>query len=253
MSASALHHVVVGHPARPAVVLLGSLGSTLDMWDRQVPALATSFRVVAADLRGHGGSPAPAGPYELDDLVDDVISLLDSLALDRAHLVGLSLGGMVAMRLAARNPDRVDRLAVLCTSALLGPAEFWHQRAAAVRAGGTASIAPEVVRRWVTPAFQDAPVVAALEAMVAGTSDHGYAACCEAIAAMDLRADLAAITAPTLAIAGAEDPATPPEHLALIASAIPGARLLVVPGAAHLANVEAADAVNAALLDHLTR
>lgn len=220
------------------------------MWDPQVPALSQRFRVVRFDTRGHGRSPVPAAPYSLDDLVDDAVALLDRLGVAQAHLVGLSLGGMTAMRIAAREPTRVGRLALLCTSALLGPASIWTDRAAAVRAGGTGAVAQAVVERWFTPAGRSPERVARMRSMVASTPSEGYAACCYVIAAMDLRADLPAILAPTLAIAAAEDPARPPEHLAAIADAVPGARLQLLPGAAHLANVEQADAVNAALLAH---
>ena len=121
MTAVEVHHAEAGPADAPVVVLIGSLGSTLAMWDPQVPALRQRFRVVRYDARGHGSSPVPPGPYVLDDLVDDTVALLDRLGVARAHVVGLSLGGMTAMRLAAREPARVDRLALLCTSALLGP------------------------------------------------------------------------------------------------------------------------------------
>jgi 3-oxoadipate enol-lactonase len=196
----------------------------------------------------------PQGPYSIDDLADDLLLLLDRLEVERAHVVGLSLGGMTAMRLAARDPERVDRLAVLCTSALLGPAQAWHDRAATVRAQGTGAVAEAVVGRWYTGEFAalHPDRVAAAEAMVAATPAEGYAGCCEAIAAMDLTGDLSAIAAPTLAIAGADDPATPPEHLERIAAGVKDGSLLVVPGAAHLAAGEQPEAVTRALLDHLT-
>ena len=253
MSAVEVHAAVDGPAGAPVVLLTGSLGSDLSMWDAQVPALAERFRVVRYDARGHGRSPVPPGPYGLDDLVDDAVALLDRLDVERAHVVGLSLGGMTALRLAAREPHRVDRLAVLCTSALLGPASAWAERAELVRAQGTAAVAEAVVDRWFTPALRaaDPGLVERMRRMVADTPAEGYAACCAAIETMDLRADLPRIAAPTLAVAGADDPATPPEHLAAVASGVPGGRLLVLPQAAHLASVEQAAAVNAALLAHL--
>ncbi|NEA32851.1 3-oxoadipate enol-lactonase [Streptomyces sp. SID13031] len=248
-----LHCEVTGPEHAPVVVLANSLGATLRMWDPQIEALTQSYRVVRFDTRGHGGSPVPPGPYTIDGLADDVVELLDRLALEQVHYVGLSLGGMIGMRLAAQHPDRVDRLAVLCTSALLGPASMWHERAAKVRRSGTASVAGTVVARWYTDPFQERhpEVVAAAREMIGSTPSEGYSGCCEAIAAMDLTADLARITAPTLAIAGAGDLATPPDHLARIASTIPAAALLVVPEAAHLANAEQPDLVTAAILRHL--
>ena len=253
MTAVELHAVQDGPSDAPVVVLAGSLGSTLQMWEPQVGALADRFRVVRYDARGHGGSPVPTGPYALDDLVDDLLALLDRLGVARAHLVGLSLGGMTAMRLAAREPSRVDRLALLCTSARFPDAAAWRERAATVRAEGTQAVAAAVVERWFTPPLRDADpaLVERMRAMVAATSAEGYASCCAAIERMDLLEDLPSIAAPTLVVAGADDPATPPEHLSTIADAVPGARLLVLPQAAHLANVEQAAAVSAALLAHL--
>ncbi|MDT0220957.1 3-oxoadipate enol-lactonase [Gordonia sp. AC31] len=248
-----VHAVVTGRPDGPAVVLSNSLGSTHRMWDSQVAALEERFRVVRYDTRGHGDSPVPPGPYSIDELADDVIALLDRFDLERAHLVGLSLGGMTMMRVAARNPERVDRLALLCTAAYLPPAQGWTDRAALVRADGTSAVAAAVVQRWFTPGYLAANTEARqqFEAMVAATPAEGYAACCEAIAAMDQRSDLSSIIAPTLSIAGADDPATPPDLLRDIVDAVPNGRLLVVPDSAHLANAEQADTITPALIEHL--
>ena len=206
MSAVAVHRIVTGRADGPVVVLSNSLGTTHTMWDANVAALEEHFRVLRYDTRGHGCSPVPPGPYTIDDLADDVVALLDDLGIDRAHFVGLSLGGMTGMRLAARNPDRVDRLVVLCTGAHLAPTSAWTDRAATVRSEGTKSVAEAVVARWFTPAYLEAnvDVKASCEAMVADTPAEGYAGCCDAIAAMDLRPDLTSIAAPTLAIAGAQ-------------------------------------------------
>lgn len=248
-----VHHVVTGPVDAPVVVLSNSLGSTYAMWDPQAAALAERYRVVRYDTRGHGRSPVPPGPYSMDDLVDDVVGLLGRLGVATAHFVGLSLGGMTGLRLAARHPELVDRLVVLCTAAQLAPASGWLDRAATVRRDGTSAVAEPVVRRWFTPDYLDAePAVRArCEAMVASTPGEGYAACCQAIAAMDLRGDLPSIAAATLAIAGADDPATPPACLAEIASAVQRGRLLVVPEAAHLANAQQPLLVTQAIVDHL--
>lgn len=252
MTAVRVSYRVDGPAGAPVVVLSHSLGATRDMWEPQVQALAGRFRVVGYDTRGHGDSPAPPGPYTLDDLADDVLGVLDELGVERAHVVGLSLGGMTGLRLAARDPDRVDRLAVLCSSASVAPQGFLD-RAAQARAGGTAALAPAVVGRWLTPPFAtDHPgLVSRLEAMMAAADDAGYAACCEAIAGMDLGADLRRIVAPTLVVSGADDLALPPEHQQSIAEHVAGAELLTVGPAAHLANLERTDEVTAALLAHL--
>ena len=233
------------------LLLGGSLGTTLAMWAPQVPELARTYRVIRFDHRGHGRSPAPPGPYAIDDLGADVVALMDRLGLQRASYAGLSLGGMVGQWLAINAPERIARLILISTSAHMPPPEGWHERAAAVRqAGTTAAVADGVLERWFTPGFtRERPeVVGSYWEMVSASPAHGYAACCEAIAAMDLRPALASITAPTLVVAAADDPATPPAHGAVIASGIAGARLVVIRGAAHLANVSAAAQVSCTLL-----
>jgi 3-oxoadipate enol-lactonase len=253
MAAVRVHHVVTGRKDAPVVVLAGSLGATHSVWDAQTERLADHFRVVRYDTRGHGDSPVLPGPYDIDDLADDLVALLDTLEVDRAHLAGLSLGGMTAMRLAARNPERVDRLVLLSTSARLEPASTWHDRAATVRAHGTPAIAETVVDRWFTAPYLEAhPEIRKVWVRTIGaTPAEGYASCCEVVASLDLRADLARIAAPALAIAGADDPATGPAVLRAIAEGVQDGRLLVVPRAAHLVNVEQADLVTEAIVDHL--
>jgi 3-oxoadipate enol-lactonase len=253
MSAVEVHHVVTGPEDAPVVVLSNSMGADLRMWDGVVDALSEHFRVVRYDTRGHGRSPAAPGPYSMDDLADDVVALLDTLGVEKAHVVGLSLGGMMGIRLAARDPERVDRLVLLCTGAFLEAGPGYTERAAQVRAQGTGSVAEGVVSRWFTPAHlaQHPDVREHHEAMCATTSAEGYAGSCEAIAAMDLRPDLPAITAPTLAIAGADDPATPPSYLREIADGVRDGRLVVVPDAAHLAAAQQPEAVATAVLEHL--
>ncbi|WP_046469032.1 3-oxoadipate enol-lactonase [Allosalinactinospora lopnorensis] len=247
-----VHHVADGPADAPTVVLSGSLGSTLDMWGPQVAALTPEFRLIRYDLRGHGKSPVPDGPYSIADLGGDVLRLLDRLGADRVHFAGLSIGGMIGMWLAAHAPDRIDRLALLCTSARLGPPEGWAQRAAVVREEGAGAVAAGVTQRWFTPGFAEREPEAAerMRAMVASSSSEGYAGCCAAIEHMDLRPELPRIAAPTLVVAGAHDPATPPEHAERIAGGISGARLRVLDGAAHLASWERADQVNELLREH---
>jgi 3-oxoadipate enol-lactonase len=248
----ALHHVADGPADAPPLVLSPSLGSTLAMWGPQVETLAATQRVIRHDHRGHGGSPVPPGPYALADLAGDVLALLDQLGLERVDWCGLSLGGMVGMWLAAHAPERIGRLALCCTSARLGPPSVWVERAAAVRAGGTEAIADAGIGRWLTPGFaEEHPDVAAwLRGMIVATDDEAYAACCGVIERMDLVPVLGRIRAPTLVIAAADDPSTPPEHGERIAAGIPGARLEILEGAAHLANVERPEAVSALLAAH---
>jgi 3-oxoadipate enol-lactonase len=237
----------------PVVVLGNSLGTTATVWDAQVPELAAEFRLLRFDLPGHGRSAAWPGPYSIDDLGAGVLALLDFYGLDRIGYCGISLGGMIGMWLAAHAPGRVAALGLVCTSAFLPPASAWQDRARSVRNAGMTAVAGPVVARWFTPAFAtSAPaVIDAFRAGLEHTDAEGYAGCCEAIAGLDLRDQLPAITAATLVIAGAEDPATPPAHGGLIADRIPGARLSVIPAAAHLATVCSPGQVTSELADHL--
>jgi len=250
---SALHHESTGPDGARVLLLAGSLGTDLSMWDGQLP-LASRWRVVRFDHRGHGRSPTPPGPYTIADLGRDVLELMDALGLERASFGGLSLGGMVGMWLAANAPERIDRLVLLCTAAWLPTAAAYADRAVAIRtAGSTAPIADAVLNRWLTSPFATAhpDIRSRLRAMLVATEAEGYAACCEAIAAMDLRNQLARIPAPTLVLSGADDPATPVELQAAIAAAVPGARHEVIPSAAHLAAVEQPERVNQLIGEHL--
>jgi 3-oxoadipate enol-lactonase len=241
----------------PVLLLGGSLGTTLAMWDPQIPELSATHRVIRFEHRGHGGSPVPNGPYAIGDLGGDVLAMLDRLGVERASYAGLSIGGMVGQWLAINAPERIERLILLSTAAYLpGAASVYGERAVAVRAAGTpAIIADAVVARWFTPAYAEAhpEMTRRYREMIGSIDPEGYAGCCEAIAAMDLRGGLGVITAPTLVIAGAQDPAIGPEHGRAIAEAIPGARFTVVDPAAHLASVERPDAITPLMAGHLDR
>ena len=238
----------------PPLVLLNSVGSTTGMWTPCLAALTEQFRVIRIDTRGHGDSPpSPAGAQTgIADLAADVLAVLDSLGLDRVAIAGLSLGGMVGMWVAIHRPDRVSRLALLCTSAHLTPESLWRERAAAVRSGGMSAISDAVVSRWVTPALatRDPALLASLKDMVDSIDAESYAQCCEAIATMNQLADLGRIAAPTLVIGGADDPATPTDHQRAIVDRVEGARLEIVDDAAHVATFEQPGRIAALLLGH---
>jgi 3-oxoadipate enol-lactonase len=247
-----LNHRINGPFDAPVVVLSNSLGASLEMWAPQLPSLAASYRVLRYDQRGHGESPVPTEPFDIPDLGRDVLDLLDQNGIERAHFCGLSLGGMTGMWLGVNAPERIDRLILLCTSAMLARDVDWPARAALVREQGTGTIAAATVERWFTEDFIAAhpDVAARWRATIADTPSEGYAGCAEAIGSMDLEEDIRAIRAPTLVIAGRQDPATPPPHAELIASRIPGARLELVEGA-HLSNYERSDEVTELMLSHL--
>jgi 3-oxoadipate enol-lactonase len=248
-----LNYLLEGPEDAPILVLSNSLGTAMEMWDAQAPALRERFRLLRYDTRGHGGSPAPPGPYEIGDLGRDVIHLLDRLGIERASFCGLSVGGMTGMWLAAEAPERVERLVLLCTSALLGPKSVWDGRIATATERGMAALVDGVIERWFTPAFraENPEVVGKMARTLRETDPGGYAGCCAAIRDMDLRDRLPSVEASTLVVSGAEDPATPPEHGGLIADAIPGARFEVVPDAAHIANVEQPEKITQLILTHL--
>lgn len=250
-----VHNVVEGPRDGEVVVLSGSIGSNLTMWDAQVPALVDAgYRVVRYDHRGHGRTPVPEGETTLADLGGDVVELLDELGVDRAHFVGLSLGGMTGMWLGIHAPERLRSLVLCCTSPKMGTPESWAERARTAREQGMTAIADASIERWFTADWLAAHPQQRREYhhMTAATPAAGYAACCHAIGGMDVLDGLPKITVPTLVIAGADDPATPPEgHGRVIADAVPGARLEVVDGAAHLGNVEQPERFSELITAHL--
>ncbi|HWT99680.1 MAG TPA: 3-oxoadipate enol-lactonase [Terriglobales bacterium] len=242
-------HVQVDGPASaPVLLLLHSLGTNLHVWDWQVDFLANRFRVIRPDLRGHGKTGVPSGPYSIEQMADDVIALMDALEVETFHLSGLSIGGLVAQQIAHQCGTRVQSL-VLCDTALsFPPAAGWRDRAALVRREGIAPIVDAVIARWVTASYLHAPATAMLRQMLEQTAPEGYAAACEALAAADLTAQTATLRLPSLVIVGSEDLATPPASAQALAAAIPGARLVEIPDAAHIPNAERPGAVGAAIL-----
>jgi 3-oxoadipate enol-lactonase len=247
-----LSHSVVGDPAKPVLVMSSALGTTRAMWESQHP-LGAAFSLLLYDHRGLGDSPAPQGPYTVEDLGGDVIALLDKLGLEAVAFCGESLGGTVGMWLAAHHRERIRSLVVMCALSRLQPAERYIERAATVRADGIAPIAAGVVARWFTPRFgEEHP--ATLERFadaLAGMTAEGYASCCEAIASCDLRTAIHRIDAPTLIIAGADDPFVPAASAVMFGASFHDASVAVVSDAAHLVNVEQPEIVNRLVLEHL--
>jgi 3-oxoadipate enol-lactonase len=250
-----LHHRVDGPDGAPVVVFSSSLGTTHELWNIQAAELATSFRVVRYDHRGHGRSDVPPGPYTVEELATDVIELLDELGLGGVTFCGLSLGGAVGMWLASRTPERVERLVLCCTSARFADREFWLDRARTVRGQGVAAIADVVLERWFTPRFHatQPDTVDVFRRLLESTPREGYAACCDALADWDFRDELATIAVPTLVVVADGDRSAPPEQGELIARRIAGANILLVKDAAHLANVEQPHAFVRAIAEHAQR
>lgn len=242
-----------GETDRPVLVLSNSIATTLHMWDGIIPALRRHFRVLRYDARGHGESTAPRGPYSIARLGQDVLDLLDTLQIDRAHFLGLSLGGFVGQWLGANAPQRLRRLVLSNTSPYLGPPQQWDRLIESVlRAPHMAEAADRFLGNWFPPSMRrgGAGVAAQFHAMVMRTPAAGLAGNYAAVRDADLRPLLPRIAVPTLVIAGRRDPVTLPSHGEQIAAAVPGARLVMLD-TVHLPNVEAPDAYLEAVLGFL--
>lgn len=239
-----------GPEGAPVLMLAHALGASSAMWGPQVEAFSGTFRVLRYDARGHGASDVPAGPYTIERLGRDALGLLDALGLGGEKVVfcGLSMGGFVGQWLGANAPDRLEKLILANTSAYMGPPEGWRDRIETVTREGMAAVTEATLARWFTADFRDrAPeAVDAIRKLLMATSPQGFAGCAGAIAGMDLRGSLAAISVPTLIIGNRQDPSTTLAHAEALHAAIPGSQLAVLP-AAHLANIEAAEPFNAAI------
>ncbi|HET9626934.1 MAG TPA: 3-oxoadipate enol-lactonase [Kofleriaceae bacterium] len=243
----ALHVRVDGPPGAPALLLLHSLGSSLHIWDAQVEGLAAGFRIVRFDMRGHGASEVGAEPTTIDDLAADALGVLDALGIARAHVAGVSIGGMIAQALAARAPDRALSLILVDTALAIPPPQMWIDRAAQVRAHGVASVADASLARWVSADYLASPAGRGLRQMMLRTPAEGYAQAAEALARADLGATTRQLRVPTLVIVGEHDPSTPLAAAEALRDAIPGARLVVIAGALHVPMLDHADETTAAI------
>lgn len=252
MSGARLASVLDGPADAPLLVLSGSLGSTLDMWEPQVPGLSRTWRLLRFDHPGHGASPVWTEPVTVEAIGRAVLEFLDEAGYSRVCWCGLSLGGAVGQWVAAHAPERIERLILCCTLARFNT-DLYSGRAVTVRERGMEAVVEAVIGRWFTPSFGERhpEVVARYRAMLEGIPPEGYAACCEAVARFDSRPYLASITAPTRVIAGRDDMATPVAGVRDLCERIPNARLEIIEDAAHLANVEQCRAVERAILSHL--
>lgn len=244
---------VEGPEGAPALLVGHSLGADLTQWDPQMPSLARRFRVIRYDSRGHGFTEPTPGPYSIDQLGADALAILDSLGVDKAHFLGLSLGGLVGMWLMVNAPDRVDRVILSNTNACFGHADVWNSRIRQVLAEGMDSIAAGTMDRWFTREFQEKEPaeIDRISARLRATPAEAYAATAAALRDADLREAIRGVKNRVLVIVGTQDPATPPSAGGLIAEHIPGARLVALE-AAHLSNIEAANDFTRAIVSFLT-
>jgi 3-oxoadipate enol-lactonase len=239
----------------PWLILAHSLATDLSLWDDQMAALTPHFRVLRFDTRGHGGSSAPDMPYDLPTMAADVLGLMDAIAVERAHVCGISMGGMIAQHVALAAPARVDRLVLVSTASGYPPEAraMWGERIAAVRAHGMAPLVAPTLERWFTPPWRQAhpEVMARIGSLIRSTPAVGYIGSGQAIAGLDTTDRLSALRCPTLVIAGADDAGTPPTMGRTIAERIPGARFESIASASHLCNVEQAATFNRLLVGSL--
>lgn len=241
-----------GHPS--TLVLSNSLGTDISLWDGQAPEILKHFSLLRYDIRGHGQSPAPAGPYSIEQLSRDVLSLLDELGLRRVHFGGLSMGGMVGQWLGVHAPERLKSLVLSNTAAQCGEPEFWNQWIDTARQQGMEGVIPSILGAWYSEGYfaGHAKETARTTAMLRATNPEGFAACCAGIRDMDQRPDVGKIRVPTLVVFGHYDQATPPSAARFLIESIPGAEELELQ-AAHLSCVEAAGAFTKGVIDFLLR
>jgi len=247
-----LHYRIDGEPDRPWLLMSNSLGTDLHMWDTQIAALSSQFRVLRYDQRGHGASSAPPSPYSLAALAGDALTLLDALCIERAHFCGLSIGGLIGQWLAVHAGARVSKLVVCATAAKIGTAEGWQARIEQVRAHGLPPLAEATAQRWFTPAFnatQANTVKSMLETFTAVSVD-AYCGCCDALAHADLRSELASVRMPVLTISGDDDPVCPPAELQAIADGVADGRHVSLLGR-HIVNLESPQKFDDAVRDFL--
>jgi 3-oxoadipate enol-lactonase len=248
---------LTGKNGAPVVMLSHSLGASLSMWEFQRTILEPHFQVLTYDLRGHGASDAPNGAYSLEQLAEDALGLLEALKITRVHFVGLSIGGMIGQALALNHANRLLSLALCSTSGQIPPPArpIVQERIEAARTRGLAALVDGTLERWFTPGFaqKNPQKVDPVRKQFLATPVDGYIGCSEAIGHLDFLDRLSAITLPTLIMVGAEDVGTPVSASEAIHLRIQGSKLIILPSASHLGNIEQADLFNRHLLEFLIK
>ena len=246
-----LYYEITGKEGAPWLVLSHSLACTVRMWDPQVAAFKDRYRILNYDMRGHGQSAAPQGPYTLDMLAHDVLGLMKELKIERAAYMGLSIGGMIGQTLALRQTKLFDKMVLADTSHAQPPEAIkqWEERIKIAQTKGMKPLVPSTMERWFTPSFRESPPARKIAELIANTPVAGYVGCGQAIMKLNTTARLKEIKLPVLAIAGEQDPSAPGTRH--IGENVPGARLVMIPQAAHISNVEQAATFNQALRDFL--
>ncbi len=246
------HYEIHGAEGAPWLTFSHSLACSLRMWDGQVAEFKDRWHVLVYDTRGHGASEAPKGPYTLDMLAEDLRQLLEQLKIKKTSYVGLSMGGMIGQTLALKEPGIFDRVVLADTGHAQTPEtrKQWEERIRTAETKGMEPLVQSTLERWFTKDFRDKPVVKTIADLIRSTPVPGYVGCCHAISNLNLTARLKEIKRPVLAIAGEHDAAAPGTRY--IGENVPGARLAMIPQAAHIANIEQAEAFNRALGEFLS-
>ena len=250
-----MNYELSGKKGAPVVVLSHSLSSSLLMWNPQMDVLNLYFQVLRYDIRGHGDSDTPLGAYTLELLGNDAIGLLDALNINQVHFIGLSMGGMIGQCLALNYPHRLKSL-VLCDTASVIPSDaqpIWQERIDKARKKGMEALLEETMERWFTPAFltKNSQMLALIQKQFLATPVPGYIGCAEAIRKLNYLDRLSEIKMPTLIMVGEDDPATPVSASVAMHERISNSKLVILPSARHLSNVEQTEAFNTALLTFL--
>lgn len=246
-----MHVEAEDRPGDRTFVFLNSLGTDLRMWDRALRLLPPAGRAIRMDFRGHGLSATSDRAYGIADLVDDVLAALEANAVERAVVVGCSVGGLVAQRLALQAPERVSALVLSNTAARLGTADAWQERIARIEAQGLAAVSDDILERWFGPRMQARADFGLWRTMLERIPAAGYVDLCRAIAGEDLRAEVGGISVPCLVLAGSEDRATPSEQVRGLAAALPNASFHEFSGAGHLPAIEQPEAFVERLSDFI--
>ncbi|MFP4452226.1 MAG: 3-oxoadipate enol-lactonase [Desulfobacterales bacterium] len=244
-----------GRKSAPVVVCSHCLAGNINIWDSQMDVLKEDYSILRYDIRGHGGTSAPEGDYTMEMLADDALGLMDELEIEKAHFMGISMGGMIGQTLALAHPERISSL-ILCDTACSIPEEslpLWDERIVTAKQKGMAALADGTMERWLSSEFQEKypEVTEKISNIILNTPVNGFAGCCRAISRFDVKDRLPQLSLPVLIMVGENDPGTPVESSRQIQKQISGSRLEVLPGAFHLSNVEASEAFNNVMLDFL--
>lgn len=244
---------IEGPAGKPLVIMSNSLMSNMSMWDCTVPALTDRYQVLRYDTRGHGASSVPPGPYNMTQLADDLVALMNALKIDRAHIMGLSMGGMIAQQIGARFPERVSSLLLCDTASEMPPRSLWEERFATARQDGIAGLVESTIKRWFTaPFIERAPAeIEKVRKMILGTNVDGYINCGSAVRDMAQTTMLLKIKAPTLVMTGRQDPACTVDQSTVLHRMIDTSKMVVIEDAAHLSNIEQPAVFNRQIRDFL--